>query len=1226
MGKKVNSLRFKWVALIITITSFALVTVGTANYLFSKNSLLDKLSEQYLSHAIYNSKNLEDWIQIRIEEGTMLQRDPVMINGTLEQKLQRLNDQYLLKDKQSIGIAELNGNLTLTNGQKIDVSMRENYLRSLQGEISIAEPFKSTFFNEYIFTVYVPLFDEEGTVTSSIGFAFDANEIFEKYLQVNSVPKETEVIVLNNNGSILYNKNNAFKDLNFLEIQNLQRKLKADGTGTLSIQNKKFSGQVFYTQLYNRWHVIYAVPESVINEPIKKLFLSTLFVILVTVTLLGLLIVFISHSLVIKRLEEIIRITGQVANGQLKVPSIPTSGSDELSLIANSVNKMTNNLINIFEPFETIVKSNEYAMIVTDPNLKITSFNEYAEKLTGYSGDEVMNNLSIVDLLCPYELEERGGAKPFLKLVIEKHFISWEFCDKEQNRKATEINVNEIVTQEGLLKGYVFLVKDISDYINQMVTNERLLSIVENAKDYIISFNNNGELLYLNKVAIESLNDVGTTRDKKRFLKDYVTASTHTSFTNGIQAAAKHGFVEMETTITGAKGNSFDASMVIVSHKNFKNNEVYFSAIIRDITALKEAQRKQDLAIEQVKEANQAKTLFLAKMSHEIRTPLNGVIGLAELLQNTDLQKSQRDYVDKITLSSQILLNLINDVLDFSKIEADKVLLVEEEFCIHEMIKRLSSTTGVLLNTKPIDIIFDVDRHIPANLIGDPFRLEQILMNLVQNAIKFTEKGLITLTVSAHKIHDMEYALTFQVSDTGIGMSKLEMQGLFREFTQIDETINRRYGGTGLGLFIVKTLVEKMGGNLIVESEKGRGSILTFQLFFKSGTVKNELQLAMPENTNILIIDKNPIFVEQLRKMLPITVNSIYVPTWNKVNKILEEYAFTHCIFNLNLDHIEIEKWIWLSIELKQRKIDTIGYTKIFEKELLLNTLKGSVPDHIVALPLNIKEVYEVLQSTEPLKPTEPVKETPTINKILIVEDNSINQEVVRGILSDGNYTIEVVDSGKDTLKLLEENNSFDLILMDIHMPEMNGYETTTKIKEIPIFKTTPIIALTADLTIFSDNKRDLFDAFITKPIDRQLLVETIEFLLNRNVNQENNEGIIDWEEAVHRLGGKYKILNKLLKDFRTENESIVQTIKEKIEKEQYEEARKIVHTIKGASANLSLKVLYNRANELEKCIIKRDPNMFTSLLLLHLSLEKAFKYIDLHIPRNFNNITQRKD
>ncbi|MFD2215591.1 ATP-binding protein [Metabacillus endolithicus] len=1213
--KKINSLRFKWMILILSVTSIALIILGTSNYIISKNNLMERLEGQYLTLIINSSKNLQDWLNIRYQEANILQDDPILRNGTLDEKLKRLNEPSITKDKHTLGIADLEGNMTLLNGEVIDVSMRENYNRALNGEISWSEPFISLMDERSIFTLYVPLYDENNKIHSLIGFAFSTEEVFRTFLQSEDVPEAIHVQVINSKGELAFNRSAVYnqqpENSQYRFLQNeAYTSLLNNGQGYIHINEEEFTGTLFYKQLIftdvtDDRYIIYLVPEEIISKPLKDLFFSTITGLIITEILLGFLIYIISSRLIINRLKTILETTEKVANGFLKVSPIDVKGKDELSQIASSVNKMTETLINLFEPFETIISNNEYAMIVTDKNLDITNFNTYAEILTGYSSSDVVGQKNLLDFLCPEEVDLRGGRNNVIELILDSHHKVWTVCDKKCSKLPTELNSNKMVSQDGKLKGYVFLAKDISNQINQRVTTERLLSIVENAKDYIVSFNSDGEILYFNKALLKALNEVSL--GKKRYLKDYISVSTQLRVMEGLKIAAEQGYYEVETEITSVEGKSIDASIVMVSHKRKESNETFYSAIIRDISVLKEAHRKQEIAIHQVQEANQAKSLFLAKMSHEIRTPLNGVIGLSEILKSTNLQETQKDYVDKILLSSRLLLNLINDILDFSKIEAGKVVMVKKEFNLHEMIKRLSTTTGVLIDSKPVSPIFDVDLNIPIVLVGDDLKVEQVLMNLISNAIKFTEDGYITLEVRIKKSYKNELLLQFNIIDTGIGMTQEEINKLFKEFSQLDGSINRKYGGTGLGLIISKNFIEKMGGHLSVNSEKGKGSTFSFIIPFYLTPRKQVMNISV-ENATILLIEKDDLLRQNIEKMMVNIGTAISVSSWDQVEEEIKNNSFTHCLVDLDLDEIDMKQWKWLYQESVKRNIYTIGYTRIYKKERVKNQLEDRIPNALLTLPLNMIELYEAVEFKKGKEIAQNANKIGNSDKILVVEDNQINQEVISTNLKNRGYIVQLANNGQQALQILNREHGIALIIMDIHMPGMNGYETTAKIRELQGYEQIPVIAITADLTAFKDEKASLFHAFLSKPIDSELMFSTISMMLS---NWDEHSNVIDWEEARNRLNGKEQILIKLLKSFETNNDTTVDRIRECIEQEDYEKARLLVHTLKGASANLSLLSVCKRVTQLEDYLVKRDVNMNTALLLLEESLIHAFDYIN---------------
>jgi signal transduction histidine kinase/DNA-binding response OmpR family regulator len=525
-----------------------------------------------------------------------------------------------------------------------------------------------------------------------------------------------------------------------------------------------------------------------------------------------------------------------------------------------------------------------------------------------------------------------------------------------------------------------------------------------------------------------------------------------------------------------------------------------------------------NLALEEAKKiaetASKVKSEFLATMSHEIRTPLNAVIGLTELLFNTGLDETQADFVNTIQSSGEMLLTLINDILNFSKIETGQFELIQEPFDLKALINPIIDIITLQAKIKKLKLNYQIESPIPNLIIGDANRLSQILLNLLNNAVKFTESGAVDISLKSRKLDNLNeissIELEFCVKDTGIGISNSKINQLFQPFRQLDTSLSRKYGGTGLGLAISKKLVEMMGGKIWVESQEGIGSKFFFTIITSETP---NLAVINPQNQEknnfdknfigkqILIIDANIINQKNLIQQIQSwgMLNCAVFTGKQALNLIIKGIKFDLIILDLELLDMD---YVYLIQEIRRQyvlnKIPIIILSSPSQPEFNIPNIDG---DSIETLkkPMQQSQLYELMQKTfagEEIK-ANPItniknstKSTSTISKnlslrILLAEDNLVNQKVTLLVLKQIGYRADIANNGLEVLEALQQQ-TYDVVLMDVQMPEMDGLTATQKICQKWSYLERPrIIALTAN-TMPGDREMCLnagMDDYISKPI-----------------------------------------------------------------------------------------------------------------------------------------------
>ena len=630
----------------------------------------------------------------------------------------------------------------------------------------------------------------------------------------------------------------------------------------------------------------------------------------------------------------------------------------------------------------------------------------------------------------------------------------------------------------------------------------------------------------------------------------------------------------------------------------------------KEIRQRKQIQLDLEKAKREADEANEFKSSFMARMSHEIRTPLNAITGMSYLLKKTEVSLTQSMYIDRITQAANNMLSIINDILDFSKIEAGKVELETTSFSMDQVIQDVVNIVSYKIDEQEIGFRLSKDPHVPNWFFGDSKRIEQVLLNVLNNAAKFTSAGEVSLDVRLIAKENDKYHISFTIKDTGIGMTEEQVNKLFTPFEQGDSSINRRFGGSGLGLSIVKNLVDMMGGEVKVFSTPGEGSTFIIYLSLNVDKEKEAVYVkALSANhfkdVRTLVLEKSGSNINLIESYLgSFGMHCELTSSESSALSMLEaangQFAKPFDLFIIDYDTpaeggftfvdairnnnkiVKIPKLMMLLPMMREDLFDRLN-----EHEIDIGIGKPIIPSILFNGILDIFNLKAVSGSQLSAKKESVSAKLEKTHHVLLAEDNKTNQLIAKSLLEQVGIEAIIANDGKEAVELYQKHSDIiDLILMDLHMPVMNGYEAAEKIRKFS--SKVPIVAMTADVILGVRDKCEQSGIFhyISKPFNPDHFIQTIKDIIVENeTNIEPNTAVLDRQLGIKNMGGNEELYKQVLIEYRNENQDTLDKLEVALREKRYAEATQIVHKVKSSSGSIGAKSLQDVAALLQKAL-----------------------------------------
>ncbi|WP_438971161.1 response regulator [Methylophaga sp.] len=900
-----------------------------------------------------------------------------------------------------------------------------------------------------------------------------------------------------------------------------------------------------------------------------------------------------------------------------------------------------------------VLESAPDPIVVTDEKAKIIIVNKLAEQIFGYDRSELIGHS--IEILVPrrfqhshVRLRDKYYEEPKVRPLKARTDNELYALGKGGREFPVEISLSPIETDQGTI--IASSIRDISDRkrIEQALDQERQqLEMVMATSPVAVGIINNGVFRYVNK-RMTRMMGVHEGGDFKSLFPDPQEAVD-------IKAELEINPVISDYEMTAITSNGEKLDVLANFFRHYYNDQKTTLCWFFDITSQKHIQRELESAKLKAESATQAKSEFLANMSHEIRTPMNAIIGMTYLTLNSSLEPKQRKYVERVNISAKSLLTILDDILDFSKIEANKLKLEKSAFSLNQLLTSVVSQIAFLAQEKRLELILNCPLDIPDSLIGDPVRISQVLLNLTNNAIKFTERGEVIIHCAADQQNETSITLKITIKDTGIGMTENHLSKLFESFSQADTSMTRKYGGTGLGLAISRRLTRMMGGDISVTSEYEVGSEFTVTLPLELGTPKTIKEFISTDikdrfiNKLALIVEDNSNSAQSLASLLShMGMESTIAQTGRKGLEILGSHNKPDFVFidwSLpDLSGLQFCKQVVDNELVEAEKL--ILMTPIKDEELVSIARDIGINSYITKplTPSVLMDTFSNFTGGDTVREAQALNEDKLLTeyawlenkRILVVEDNEINMELIEELLLHTGAAVTKANDGKEAIDALQENY-FDAVLMDCQMPVMNGYEATNVIRNEMMLRDLPIIALTAN-TMAGDRQAALdsgMNDHVGKPLDVELLFNVLSRWIDHspsktiasNASQTNDKipleslTTVDIHRGLTVTANNRQLLKKILLKFAETYKDVSSDLSTMYQLGKHEEMERLAHSLKGASASIGATKVQNLAQQLELDLKsgKQTLDVENQIKLVAEHCEEVIKEIS-HLLIDFSN------
>ncbi|RBO83496.1 PAS domain S-box protein [Marinomonas aquiplantarum] len=915
---------------------------------------------------------------------------------------------------------------------------------------------------------------------------------------------------------------------------------------------------------------------------------------------------------------------------------------------------------------DVLQASSEIAIVATDKKGLITLFNKGAERMLGYQAEEVLAERTPVVFHTTAEIdqhravifEEYGSyvSDPMEVLIFKAKQQNydrqeWTYVHKSGSRQPVSLVITPMKNARGDIVGYLGMAMDISEQKrNQqalVAARDQLLIAAEVAQLGVWSWDLEQDVLEWSDMMYDiyhypkNLNEDGVTlldwqarlhpEDKEKTLNHF-----NQSVRNGKLYSDVFRIILPDDSVRFIQAGAY-------IEKDSQGNTLRLTGVNQDITSERELETWLRHAKDEADAASAAKSTFLANMSHEIRTPMNAILGMLQLVKRTPLSDQQDDYISKAQISAQSLLGLINDVLDFSKVDAGKLELEQVVFDFEALLSELSTVLSGSPIRDQVELVFDVDQHLPSHFVGDKLRLLQVLINLLSNAIKFTLEGCITLEIKCLQQEQGMAQLAVAVKDTGIGISQENIDSIFEVFSQAESSTTRRFGGTGLGLVICRRFVELMGGELTVESQFGKGSCFSFCIDLPIADEASRKPIQQPvtqqKSIKVLIAESNlasQIILTRMAQNLGWQTEAI--DDYAAISHVLKQAHTDSKPFDVVLIDVKLPNFYG------QSSLDELGQiipdgAPLPKSILLLNATNENA--HETTLPNTVKLLKPVTLSrlSETVYQTLAVKQTVQVAPVmaqqedkvlqginlLLVEDNEFNRQVATELLMIEGANVSVATGGAEGVSMVLNQTLpvFDLVLMDMQMPDVDGLEATREIRMDSRFANLPIVAMTANVS--ATDRQACLDAgmndHLGKPLDIGQIIACILRLIpdkQPKIHPESEDGVrlskhsasvsendvpethvskkkvlekkvsdesakvgtveadnsLDAEKVediLDRFGGSIELYRSVMSGFESEADTLIEQLRKAVDEQDVGQLIEVLHSLKGSGLTMGL-------------------------------------------------------